>query len=492
MGNEHSKNKGPSKISQCDKNGGLNGLAANITTNGLDIDAKTLNQNQQNGKAAALNSATESDYVVIHSDSQQVEVIPEKPATTPETEEADKHEERVQLFDKIFKKKAEREAPIEAENVVEEETHQNIVRDASLPATDTQLETANQKPEALTEAESGTPEQTDDANYPPAEEETNPEESPVMNFFKNLMTPTKTSKKETPEVPKDQRQREKQPAPATTVVQVSDPSAASKGMLIPPPPPPELPKLEVKVELSGKSTKPTTSKENPKSVAKSAESPKGKSAKDVLSTFFRSKTNKETQPQAVEAEVYPIVETQETPADMPQAAVEVKAEEPQQTPEDATQTVVEQKVTLQTPQPEVENEKVDPSKAGTLEATAKVEPPQPIQEEKKHPSKSSFFSFFKPKAGDPKKTSPAPVKAADTPPVKTKEEPKAVAKSCEVVVDDKAASVAPKGSDSAANAARKSEKRNSIQLFLKHLGQKRHSTDAGVQTEPVTVAPAAK
>ncbi|XP_051915512.1 breast carcinoma-amplified sequence 1 isoform X3 [Hippocampus zosterae] len=204
-------------------------------------------------------------------------------------------------------------------------------------------------------------------------------------------------------------------------------------------------------------------------------------------------TNKETQPQAVEAEVYPIVETQETPVDVPQAAVEVKAEEPQQTPEDATQTVVEQKMTLQTPQPEVENEKVDHSKAGTLEATAKVEAPQPIQEEKKHPSKSSFFSFFKPKAGDTKKTSPAPVKAADTPPpAKTKEEPKAVAKSCEVVVDDKAASVALKGSDSAANAARKSEKRNSIQLFLKHLGQKRHSTDAGVQTEPVTVAPAAK
>ncbi|XP_019721825.1 breast carcinoma-amplified sequence 1 isoform X1 [Hippocampus comes] len=150
MGNEHSKNKGPSKISQCDKNGGLNGLAANITTNGLDIDAKTLNQNQQNGKAAALNSATESDYVVIHSDSQQVEVIPEKPATTPETEEADKHEERVQLFDKIFKKKAEREAPIEAENVVEEETHQNIVRDASLPATDTQLESSSSREDADT------------------------------------------------------------------------------------------------------------------------------------------------------------------------------------------------------------------------------------------------------------------------------------------------------------------------------------------------------
>ncbi|XP_051915373.1 uncharacterized protein LOC127596655 [Hippocampus zosterae] len=165
MGNEHSKNKGPSKTSQCDKNGGLNGLAANITTNGLDIDVKTLNPNQQNGKAAALNSATESDYVVIQSDSQQVEVIPEKLSATPETEEAEKHEERVQLFDKIFKKKAEREEPVEAESVVEEETHQNIVRDASLPGTDTQLESSSSREDADTtsapkeEAESST--QTD-------------------------------------------------------------------------------------------------------------------------------------------------------------------------------------------------------------------------------------------------------------------------------------------------------------------------------------------
>ncbi|XP_077411438.1 breast carcinoma-amplified sequence 1 isoform X2 [Vanacampus margaritifer] len=260
-----------------------------------------------------------------------------------------------------------------------------------------------------------------------------------MNFFKNLnltvsvpslvrqMTPSKTSKKETPEVPKDQ-QREKQPAPTTTVAQVSDPPAASKGMLIPPPPPPpELPKVDVKVEPSGKSAKSATSKEKTKAVAKSAESPKGKSTKDVLSKFFRPK-------------------------------------------------------------------KVDPSKAGTLEATAKPDPPPPVHEEKKNPSKSSFLSFFKPKASDPKKANPAPVKAADAPPaaVKAKEEPKAAAKSCEVVVDDKAASVAPKAGDGVANAGRKSEKRNSIQLFLKHLGQKRHSTDAGVQTEPLTVAPTAK
>ncbi|XP_061646516.1 breast carcinoma-amplified sequence 1 isoform X3 [Phyllopteryx taeniolatus] len=499
MGNEHSKNKDPSKLNQCDKNGGLNALTGNNTSNGLEIDVNSLTQNQQNGKAAALNPATESEYVVVQSDSQDAESedVPEKLAATPQREEAEKHEGKVQLFDKIFKKKGETDAPVDAESITEEETHKNIARDANLPCTDTLLETANQKPEALTE-----PEQTDNANSPPTEEETNLEESPVMNFFKNLnltvtvpslvrqMSSTKTSKKETPEVPKDQRQRENQSAPTTTVVQVSDPPAASKGMVIPPPPPPpELPKLEVKAEPSGKPAKPTTSKEKTKAAPKSVESSKGKSTKDVLSKFFRPKTNKETQLQAIEAEVYPIVEKEDTPVDVPEAVVEVKAEEPQQTPEEATQMVVDEKFTVEGPQPE----KVDPCKGGTLEAPAKPEPPALVHEEKKTPSKSPFFSLFKPKASDPKKASPAPAKAADAlPTVKVKEESKAAVKSCEVIIDDKVASVAPKAVDSAANAARKSEKRNSIQLFLKHLGQKRHSTDAGVQTEPVTVAPAAK
>ncbi|XP_037098122.1 breast carcinoma-amplified sequence 1 isoform X2 [Syngnathus acus] len=490
MGSEHSKNKDPSKVNQCDKNGGLNDRAENITSNGLENEAEGLTPNQQTSKVAAFNSDADSEYVMMYSDSQQAEtqVVPEKPAATSETEEAEKPEAKMHFFDKIFKKKAEPEAPVDAEHVAVEETHENIAIEASLPTTDTQLATANQNPEALTEPDGGNPEPIDNANCLPAEDKTNPEESPVMNFFKNLTTPTKTSKKETSEVITDQRQREKQPAPTTTVAQVSDPPAASKGMLIPPPPPPELPKLEVKVELSGKAAKASTSKEKTKAAAKGTESPKGKSAKDVLSKFFHSKTNKETQEQ--EAEVDPIVEKQETPVDVPQAVVQVKAQEPQQAREE-TQMVVEEKMTLETPPPEVENEKVDPSKAGTLEATAKQEPPPPVQQEKKTPSKSSFFSFFKPNASDPKKASPAPVKAADaSPTVKTKEEPKAAAKSCEVVIDDKAASVAPKAGDSAANAAKKSEKRNSIQLFLKHLGQKRHSTDAGVQTEPVTVAPA--
>ncbi|XP_061694885.1 breast carcinoma-amplified sequence 1 [Syngnathoides biaculeatus] len=312
-----------------------------------------------------------------------------------------------------------------------------------------------------------------------------------MNFFKNLMPSNKTSKKETPEVSKDQRQRENQAAPTTTVVQVSDPAAASKGMVIPPPPPPpELPKLEVRAEPSAK---PTTSKEKTKAAAKGADSLKGKSTKDVLSKFFHLQTNNETQLQEIQADVYPIVEKEDTPVNVPEAVVEVKADQPQQTPEEATQMVVDEKFTAQGPQPEVESKKVDPCKAGTLEAAAKPEPPAPVHEEKKTPSKSPFFSLFKPKASDPKKANPAPVKAADAlPTVKPKEEPKAAVKSCEVIIDDKVASAGPKAVGSPANAARKLEKRNSIQLFLKHLGQKRHSTDAGVQTEPVTVAPATK
>ncbi|XP_077467640.1 breast carcinoma-amplified sequence 1 isoform X3 [Stigmatopora argus] len=406
-----------------------------------------------------------SDLVESNSQHFETEDGPEKLAANPKKEEV-KREEKVPFFDKIFKKK-DLEAPVNTESVAEK--HENVSNVSCVPANETQLETANQKQEALTEAEVGTTDHTDNANSTSAETETNSEESPVMNFFKNLnltltvpsvvrqMTPTKTSKKETPEVPKDQRQRENQSATTTTVAQISDPPAASKGMLIPPPPPPELPKVEVKAEPGSKSAKPTTSKEKTKAVAKSAESPK--SAKDVLSKFFRPKTNKETELQAAEVEVISIVEKQ---------------------------------MMVAASQPEVENE-VDPSKAGTLEATARPEPPPPVHEEKNMPSKSSFLSFFKPKASEPKKSRPDPAKAAEaTAVVKAKEEPKATVKSLEMVVDDKVTSVAPKTADGVPSVARKPEKRNSIQLFLKHLGQKRHSTDAGVQTEPLNVAAAAK
>ncbi|XP_077587108.1 breast carcinoma-amplified sequence 1 isoform X2 [Stigmatopora nigra] len=409
MGNDHSNTKDPSQITQDDKHGELNGQAVNITFNGSDIDVDSLLPKQINGNAPILNTD------LVESGSQHFEA-----EDNPEKEDV-KQEEKVPFFDRIFTKK-DLEATVNTESVAEK--NENVSNVSCVPANETQLETANQKQEALTEAEVETTDHTDNANSTSAETEANSEESPVMNFFKNLMSPTKTSKKETPEVPKDQRQRENQSATTTTVAQISDPPAASKGMLIPPPPPPELPKVEVKAEPSTKSAKPTTtSKEKTKAVAKSAESPK--SAKDVLSKFFRPK--------------------------------------------------------------------VDASKAGTLEATARPEPPPPVHEEKKTPAKSSFLSFFKPKASEPKKSRPDPAKTAEaTAVVKAKEEPKATVKSLEMVIDDKVTSLAPKTADGVPSVAQKPEKRNSIHLFFKNLGQKRHSTDAGVQTEPLKVAAAAK
>ncbi|XP_068454749.1 breast carcinoma-amplified sequence 1 isoform X2 [Clinocottus analis] len=259
-----------------------------------------------------------------------------------------------------------------------------------------------------------------------------------MNFFKNIVT-SKISKKETAtaDATKDQ------------VAQVSEPPAAPKGMSIPPPPPPEPPKMEIKAEPAAKPVKPAP-KEEPKAAAKKPESSKGKSGKDTLSRFFRSKVLL-----GVKASKGKGASASGAKAPAKSAAV-----------------------------------KVDSSKAGTLEAAAKPEPPPPVQEAKKTDSKSSFFSLFKPKANAPTKATPAPAAAVET--VKAKEEPKAAAKSSEAVVDSKPAAVASQTGGDAANAPKKLEKRNSIQLFFKILGQKRNSTDAGIQTEAVTVAPAAE
>lgn len=251
-----------------------------------------------------------------------------------------------------------------------------------------------------------------------------------MNFFKTFVTPTKASKKEAPapDAKKDQ------------VAQVSDPPAAAKGMPAPPPPPPEPPKLDIKADPAAKAVK-ATPKEEPKPAAK--DSPKTKS----LSRLFRIKA--------------------------------------------------------------------DASKAATLEATAKPEPAPPVQEEKKAEDKSSFFSFFKPKAlldhmttkvqastsgvrlfrkttgvaAEPKVT-PAPAAAAEPGPAK-EEAPKA-AKSAEASAESKPATSAPSGGQEAGSAPKKLEKRNSIHLFFKTLGQRRPSTDAGAQTETAAAAPSAE
>ncbi|CAK6971906.1 breast carcinoma-amplified sequence 1 isoform X22 [Scomber scombrus] len=551
MGNEHSKNKELAKKGKIAGNGAVNGISTTVTAN---VNTETVIV--QNGTATSLNPATE--YVIVESaikmetiheeipadDAAAVDDVPETLTPVSDDESSEKKcdscpEEEITTVRGIV------EAPSEENQLITiekhpEETQIKLQSIHDLTITDVDFgedEAGNlkQEPESLTEPERGTLNSgpgeekapLDERNSEPVEnqEESIQEENPVMNFFKTLVNPTKTSKKETatPDATKEQSQKEAEPAPTTTVAQVSEPpAAASKGMSIPPPPPPEPPKMEVKAEPAAKPVKPTP-KEEPKAAAKEPESSKGKSAKDTLSRFFRSKKNTEPEQPAVEIAGQEVVDSQETPEEVAQPVVEVQREnevEPQETAGEVAQTVVEQQTVEEVPQPVVEAEKVDPSKASTLEAAAKPEPPPPVQEEKKLASKSSFLSFFKPKvlldnmttkvqaastsgvrllrkatgvADEPKKATPAPAagaEAAQT--VKAKDEPKAAAKSSEAAVDNKPASDASQAGDDAAKGPKKLEKRNSIHLFFKNLGQKRHSTDAGVQTEPAVVAPAAE
>ncbi|KAM9751768.1 breast carcinoma-amplified sequence 1 isoform 2-T2 [Menidia menidia] len=500
MGNEQSANEEFAQNGYISKheNGSINGISAKTISNGSETDVKTDITVYQNGESISLNLATEpSNGAIVEPDAQPVnaQVISATPETNNKTEDVKRDKEaKSPRFGKLFKKK---------DRKGDGEKLQHQVDESNFPS-DPKQETDNLKQDSEPPPEAeilvSSPEEdkvpvTANGNGQPVEsqEDSDAEENPVMNFFKTLVTPTKTSKKETAahDATKDQSLMETPPAAPTTVAQISEPPAVPKGMPAPPPPPPEPPKMEIKGEPAAKPVK-SAPKQDPK-VAKEAETSRGKSARDTLSRFFRPK---------------------ETPVEVPQPVVNVQIESKVE-PLEAAVEMIEDVL-----QPFVEAEKVDPSKTSTLEAAAKPEPPPPAQEEKKADSKSSLFSFFKPKvlldhmttkvqaastsgvrlirkttglAADPKKMTPTPPAEAEAAQaVKAKEEPKAAAKSPEAVVESKLASVASQSGDDAPNVPRKLEKRNSIQLFFKNLGQKRHSTDAGVQTEPVTVAPAAE
>ncbi|XP_029974839.1 breast carcinoma-amplified sequence 1 isoform X2 [Salarias fasciatus] len=516
-------------------------------------DVKPSNDQVTPDTPDATNDKPDSDQVTPDTpDSTDEKPVEAPEAATVNEEEKKVKKEKVNIFSKMFKKKEQPSPPPpEAETVEEKNTSSEDQSDVSPPPNEPQVETADspkQEAEALVEPQPETPEsapreeeekapESEEANSEAAEsrEETGPEDSSVMNFLKTLVNTTKTSKKETasPDAAKDQSQTESQPAATTTVAQISEPPAPPKGMSIPPPPPPEPPKLEVKGEPSAKAAKPSP-KEEPKAAAKEAESSKGKSAKDALSSFFRQKVRLGIKtPKRKGASASGAKTAAVTIKDVPEPAVQIEVQ-PEETPVEAPEPVqIEDKVDLQEAavevaqsfvgevqqvfedllQPEVEAE-VDPSKTGTLEAAAKPEPPAPVQEEKKT-SKSPFLSLFKPKAlldhmttkvqaastsgvrllrktsglgaASKKETATPPAAAAEAAQAaKAKEEPKAAAKSSEVVVDNKAAPAASQAADDAAKGAKKLEKRNSIQGFFKNLSQKRHSTDAGVQTEAAT------
>ncbi|CAL8276160.1 unnamed protein product [Boreogadus saida] len=250
----------------------------------------------------------------------------------------------------------------------------------------------------------------DDQKSQPEEKKEESDQNPVMNFFKTLVTPTKSQKKETatPDVTKDQPPEETPPTVAsTTVAQVPEPPAAAKGMSIPPPPPPEPPKMEIKGGPAAQQQKPTP-KEEAKASAKQPDAAKGKSAKETLSSFFRSKASKpksapssgaNAPAKAAAVEIQEVLQqvdqVQDTVPDEPEPVLEVK-----ETVECLPQPVVEvQTVEEVVPEPVVvEVEKADASKTTTLEADVKPQAAAPLPDDKKPAAKSPFFSFFKPKS----------------------------------------------------------------------------------------------
>ncbi|XP_059903335.1 breast carcinoma-amplified sequence 1 isoform X9 [Gadus macrocephalus] len=339
----------------------------------------------------------------------------------------------------------------------------------------------------------------DDQKSQPEEKKEESDQNPVMNFFKTL------------------------------VAQVPEPPAAAKGMSIPPPPPPEPPKMEIKGGLAAQQQKPTP-KEGAKASAKQPDAAKGKSAKETLSSFFRSKASKpksapssganapaKTDAVEIQEVLQQVDQVQDTVPDEPEPVLEVK-----ETVECLPQPVVEvQTVEEVVPEPVVvEVEKADASKTTTLEADVKPQAAAPLPDDKKPAAKSPFFSFFKPKvlvnqmaakvqsastsgvrllrrtaggAAEPKKETAAPPAAMEAAQnTKAKEEPKAATKTAEASVENKAPSEAAQGGDESAKAPKKLEKRNSINLFFKTLSQKRNSLDAGVQTESAAAAPASE
>ncbi|XP_028849934.1 breast carcinoma-amplified sequence 1 isoform X2 [Denticeps clupeoides] len=290
-----------------------------------------------------------------------------------------------------------------------------------------------------------------------------PQEHPVMNFFKTLVSPTRTPKEAAAGPDGSREQPQKEPAAAAQSAEVD--AAKAK---VPPPPPPEPPKM----------AEPAARKEDVKDTPKQAEpAAKPKAAKESpFNKIFRPKV----------------------------LAGWKASKKPNPAPGGATA-------------PSAAASAVDASKTATLEAAAKPEAPAlpaPREEEKKSEKRASpFASFFKPKVlldqvasrmqavgistriGRPAKSSAAapeqkkdtPVTAAAPPPeapqgARAKEDPKSAPPATPPVPDSKPAESAENASPSTARR----EKRNSIQLFFRNLGQKRHS-DAGVQTE----APAA-
>ncbi|XP_077075012.1 uncharacterized protein LOC143725962 isoform X10 [Siphateles boraxobius] len=454
MGNEQSTQKKRPKTNAEQKvtNGELNGHAV-PTPDGSELVAS---------KAAAVEQKCETPPVTITKkppkkeevDScklngpKHVETTPEekntvaKDAEPPKTVPKPSEDEVTNFFGKMFKKKSEPVKPA---------SKSNDSVDAPVTAVDLKIDLqpdpvdikTSAEPEPEPEPEGKTlepsPVEVTEENNPP--EDIKAAEKSVMNFFKTFVTPTKTSKeaKATPDASKEQSQKETPPAPSTNVQET--PKA--------PPPPPAPPKMESKAEPVVK--KEETSATKAAAATKAEGSAKTKTKDSSFSKLFR--------PKVLLGKVVSKVQAATT------SGASAKTSR--------VPVVVEEKKPVE----------VDASKSSTLEASAKPEePPAPKPEEKKQEKKSTFGKMFKPKAPEAKNETPAPPPVAEAAPVvKAKEEPKPAIPAPQTAPDNKSIGSTD---NSSPNMPRKLEKRNSLQLFFKNLGQKRQS-DAGVQTDPV-------
>ncbi|XP_039508597.1 breast carcinoma-amplified sequence 1 isoform X2 [Pimephales promelas] len=457
MGNEQSTQKRPPKTNaeKKVKNGDLNGHAV-PNPDGTELVAS---------KTAAVEQKSEPPPVTIKNEPKppkkeevdgcklngpaHVATTPEqkttivKNAEPPKTVPKPSEDEVTTLFGKMFKKKSEPVKPaLESNDSVDALVDLKI----DLQPDPVDIKTSTQ-PEPEGETLEPCPVEVTEENHP--SEDIKATEKTVMNFFKTFVTPTKTSKeaKATPDASKEQSQKETPPAPPTN---------AQETPKAPPPPPPAPPKMESKAEPVVKKEETSATKAAAAASAKAEGSAKTKTKDSSFSKLFRPK---------------PVVVEEKKP-------VEVQ---------------------------------VDASKSSTLEASAKPEePPAPKPEEKKQEKKSTFGNMFKPKvllgqvnsriqaaassaaasislmsarsAPEAKKETPAPPPVAEAAPVvKAKEEPKPAVPAPQTAPDNKSIGSTD---NSSPNMPRKLEKRNSLQLFFKNLGQKRQS-DAGMQTDPV-------
>ncbi|XP_058266656.1 breast carcinoma-amplified sequence 1 isoform X2 [Hemibagrus wyckioides] len=398
-------------------------------------------------QAKAVSGTTESTKQKITAES-----------STP-AKDAPKQPNTPSMFNKMFKKKTGPVPPASEVNTAAEALIIAAVEAESQKSEPTDIKASTQA-EKVPQGEASKPSTTEVTQDTTQPEQSGIEEKTVMNFFKTFVTSTKTTKEATasPDVSKEQVQE------------------ASK---VPPPPPPAPPKMESKAEPAVKKDE-APPVEVKATAAKEQETQSKTRTKDSpFSKLFRTKAllgKKGSKGASV-------------PAKTSSASVVIEEAKP---------------VEIQ----------VDASKTSTLEAGAKAEPPPaPKPEEKKADKKPSpFANLLKPKvllgqvsskihaaassaaagisltaggaATEPKKeasaTATAPAEAAQS--TKAKEEPKPAAPAAPAAASPDSKPVGS-SDNSSPSTTRKLEKRNSIQLFFKNLGQKRHS-DAGVQTEP--------